>query len=69
MQAEAPALHPSPVRAREVVDIFKALRAKIVEKIYIIVISMCRVPLLGDGRTRRHKLGENACNRSRDDAY
>jgi hypothetical protein len=32
------------VRALEVVDIFKALRAKIVEKIYIIVISMCRVP-------------------------
>jgi hypothetical protein len=32
------------VRAREVVDIFKALRAKIVEKIYIIVVSICRVP-------------------------
>jgi hypothetical protein len=26
-------------------DIFKARRAKIVEKIYIIMISMCRVPL------------------------
>jgi len=35
----------SPVRGREVVDIFKAPPAKIVEKIYTIVIRMCRAPM------------------------